>query len=227
MRLLCFLLLIAVSVYSACDDVKERFFFRSFKNWRDIHEVYKVEPAQSVSVTGKYLSQYEKEVTIQRHEGAERWVIVVNFEENLEGEWRTSVSYHGVNGENARALITSFYTKDLHETEPGCGTGCVFMGLPDGLACWRPATPHPGFAKRPVMHGFINGDANHTDITQYVFCCRDAEKGHFIRMRVQHNNLEQMKIFKGQERYGGQHMYDDDAGMHVFGEQIVKFKLDL
>lgn len=222
------------------------------QTWPDIHETLQTETAgvqHTVSVESAHYPKHrifpleeEGVLTIKHHEREERLVITMRFSDDACDVLQTSMFYtHDL--QEACALVThvAIGTQDL--TTQKCGRGCLDLSAMKSSAifdlhkesehqeesassfqchnfdAYSVSTP---LWKRPTMRGIIHGNAHHVDVTQYLFCGCDDDRGHFIRMRVQCDNLREVSFFAGQERYGGSYVHGERAKTQVCVARLIK-----
>lgn len=199
-----------------------------YRMWPAVNNVYhKVGRAQqkrTVAVECRPISLQKGMVTVSDCEQQRVLNITMDFSQNTLDLLHTKISYQ--NGSTSVDMLMSSYALAVipcREENAQCGYGCVDVCMADGMKAWRPQMPRADFSKRCCFAGLINGDSNHIEVTQYLFCSCDVERGYFFRITVEYEDLAQIKIAWGQERYGGRQFYHDKAEALTEYDQTIDF----
>ena len=222
-----FVCLLAVKMYSACDDVQKSSFVRILdgREWQDMHEVYKPKFAGEQHKVLVHLTEEEdaKAVAITSDDYRQGLLIFMNFSEDASVRVQTSINYYEKKIAKNVATITSYSSREQNPVnlERGVGVVDLCMPGPGGSESWALSTPYPGFSDRPQVKGVIYGDANHIEVTQYLLC-NDDDCAHFIRMIVQYSDLGEVRFMRGQERGGGVHVYGSKAKTNICVDKFIQ-----
>lgn len=195
--------------------------------WMEGHKIYqKPDSAQqkrTVCVDSCAIADYEGNVTVKHCEQQRELRINMELSRNAQDQLQTIISYKGPSSESVIGVFSCAPVLPDREENEQPGPGYVEFHLLDGVKTWQPMMPRADFQKRPNIHGVVSGDADHIDITQYLFCSSCADDiGHFFRMTAQYDNLHEVRITWGQERYLRRQL-NGSAAEQIVHAQTINF----